>query len=60
MKRFAVEYAPEALDQLAVIESYIAEAGSRKLANVLLMKSFPIATLWKVFLSGVQRVTTCC
>lgn len=28
MKRFAVEYAPEALDQLAVIESYIAEAGS--------------------------------
>ncbi|WP_176038709.1 type II toxin-antitoxin system RelE/ParE family toxin [Brucella tritici] len=28
MKRFAVEYAPEALDQLAAIESYIAEAGS--------------------------------
>ncbi len=28
MKRFTVEYAPEALDQLAAIESYIAEAGS--------------------------------
>nr|WP_278520879.1 type II toxin-antitoxin system RelE/ParE family toxin [Brucella anthropi] len=28
MKRFAVEYAPEAVDQLAAIESYIAEASS--------------------------------
>ncbi|WP_114217229.1 type II toxin-antitoxin system RelE/ParE family toxin [Ochrobactrum sp. 3-3] len=28
MRRFAVEYAPQPLDQLAAIESYIAEASS--------------------------------